>query len=109
MSTRFKFGAQFLEVVDLTVEDQRIIAIRRDHGLVSQRGKIDDRQTSMPKPDKTIGVETLPIRSAVFDRIGHFFQDDRRNRFAIKIENSGDSAHLDSQLAPFNDLAQAVQ
>ena len=93
VSLRLKFRAQFVVVVDLTVEDDmhRLIFIR--HGLPTLGAKIDDRQSAMGESDATILGDPCRtvIGSAMRHRIAHSRRE-AREFFAADAEPSVDDA-----------------
>ncbi len=95
---RLKFRAQFVVVVDLTVEDDmhRLIFIR--HRLPTLRPKVDDGQPSMREGDAPILGD--PGGSIVGASMHHGFTHGCREAFEFvsaeaksSVKNSGDATH----------------
>src|SRR2546421_10197658 len=49
MAGAFKSGAQFIEVINFPVEDNHVPAGLGMHGLMNNRGKIENRKPPMPE------------------------------------------------------------
>ena len=70
MAFRQKSIAEFLEVVDLAIEDDPDGFILVGHGLRT-RAQVDDGQTAMAEADGTTKVHALPIRPPMGDGLEH--------------------------------------
>ena len=73
-AARFQLPAQFLEIVDLTVEGNGTPRGRIDHRLCPGLAEIDDGEAAMCKNDLPMirTPRTRPIRSSVPDCIAYF-------------------------------------
>ncbi len=61
-----------LEIVNLTIEND-FIAVEVSHGLMSERGEVDDGESAMSETDLAIrrDVSTSIIRATMLDGIVH--------------------------------------
>ena len=86
-----EFGPEFEVVVDLAVEDDDLLAVRRRHGLGSA-GEIDDGKAAMAEMDTVfcIGKKPLRIRPAMSQARGHALQVGP----PALADKSGDAAHV---------------
>jgi hypothetical protein len=82
-----------LEVIDLAIEDERVPAAGRGHGLVTGGREIDDGQAAEAQRDAaaTIGPDTGVIRAAMDQRGRHVSGDGRD--VTIRTPDSSDSTH----------------
>jgi hypothetical protein len=93
VTTRFKLGPQFFEVVDLTIQDDPNLFLCVRHRLVAA-GQIDDRQPTETEPEWTVEKVTLIVRAAVDHRLGHPSDRFRFYRVAPKkIKLAANAAH----------------
>ena len=98
-TTSFEFVPDVAEVIDLAVVDDPIAGFGIVHGLVGQRGKIENRQSSVTQAD----LNGVRCRLAKKDRtrvIGSSMREGLRAAFKDTIGNSRvprdeaeDSAH----------------
>ena len=68
---RLQLGAKLLEVVDLSVEDNRDLAVVARHGLGSSFGKIENRKTTEAKGNVVDDMLAAHIGTTVDDAIHH--------------------------------------
>ncbi len=80
-------------VVDLAVEDDPQIAIVADHGLVTRRREIDNRQPPRAKADRARDVQPRVIRSPVSEPIAHGHDHRGSHRRAVGADDAYDAAH----------------
>src|SRR5438445_5170739 len=87
----FEFGTQFLEIVDLAVEDDAQRAVGSRHRLFAA-GKVEKREAAKAQICAAVGFDQigLVIGSAMGDARRHAAQ----NRLVSRTENSGDPTHL---------------
>src|SRR4051812_15221716 len=93
MPAPLQFGAQFLEVVNLAVEDHpdRFIGIR--HGLMAPT-QIDDRKTAEPETERAGHEITFVIGSSMKDGASHARDGFARDSLIPgEVKLSGYAAH----------------
>jgi hypothetical protein len=94
MAERFKLGPQFRIVIDLAVEDDGNRAVLVEHRLVPAI-YVDDRKAAMAEADASFEMETVTVRAAMCQRVGHSAQQDGVN-LVFRMKNSSQSAHATS-------------
>jgi hypothetical protein len=93
VTQRSEFGDQFLEVVDLAVEDHHDATVLVVQGLLT-RSDIDDRQAPVAKTDPGLNVITTVIRAAVMLRLIHANKNVALDSLGLPgFEDSCDAAH----------------
>ena len=94
VATPFEFGAQLAEVVDLTVEDSRHLAVLADHRLRAA-SRIDDAEPAHAEGHARLEQVAVLVGATVLDRRGHRPQRLGLERGAPRVGggNAGDSAH----------------
>ncbi|MEI2816123.1 MAG: hypothetical protein V9E99_06675 [Microthrixaceae bacterium] len=85
--------AQLLVVQDLAVEADREPSVGRAHGL-RRAGEVDDRQPPMSERDRPEVGESLVVRPAVDELIGHRRELKRVGCAAVESDLSCDAAHV---------------
>ncbi len=90
----FQCVAMFLEIVDLSVEDDPI-TIHISHGLVTERGEIDDGKPAMSESDMPVGrdIDAAIVRAAMSDGLVHCLNFSWRYRSSCEGNFSGYAAH----------------
>ncbi len=73
---RLELSAQLLEVVDLAVVVEHVAAVGRDHRLAGRRARVEHGQPAVRQAERAVAVVTLPVRTAVAQRVRHPPQDD---------------------------------
>src|SRR5690606_28718412 len=87
------FGAQLLEIIDLAVEDDAQVALRRVHRLHAA-GQVDDRQTPVSQGETRLDVQAVAVRAAVGDDVGHPSDEVRIERAPpLGVEQARYAAH----------------
>src|SRR5436305_6374507 len=99
-----QFTSDFAEVVDLAVIDDPITSFQIVHGLVPQRGKIENRKPAVSQPDfdRKIGVAEQDGARVVWAAVGQrdcTSFDKTVSDAGLMRDNSENSTHLVSQSA----------
>ena len=93
VSSLFEFRTQFLEVINLAVQDDPYLLLRVGHRLVPA-GQIDNRQPPKAEPNRAVKIVSLVIRATMDHGLGH-----APNRVTIhgfvsdKIKLAANTAH----------------
>ena len=72
-----------MEIVELAIIADHILAVGGHHGLVATGRQVNNRQTAVAQTHKTVGIKAFSIRPPMGNRVGHLAQNNRRDRFAI--------------------------
>ena len=73
----FKLYAEFLKIIEFAVEDEDILPVWGEHGLMPGGREVDDRQPAVTQTDEIICIKAFTVGTAMLDRVGHFSQYDR--------------------------------
>src|SRR5262245_38893745 len=93
MPASLEIGAQLLEVVDLTVEDDLDRAVLVADRLVAAL-QVDDRQPSMHQSQARFHPEAFGVRPAMGNTLSHHLEDGVVHRLSrICIDDACDTAH----------------
>src|SRR5215471_13037114 len=94
VAARFKLKPKFAVVIDFAVvaDDQMSTAAR--HRLMSGWRQINNRQAAMPEREPVFDQMSFVVRPTMNQHVGHRLENDRRRRLPVKIQISGDTAHL---------------
>ena len=84
VAARRQLGAQFAEVVDLAVEDQRRAAVGAAHGLVAGRCEIEDRQPPEGQADRPAREPPGVVGAAVAQAVAHRREQPLVGRLSVK-------------------------
>jgi hypothetical protein len=85
---------QRLKIIDLAVEDDANRAVLVELRLVAGH-EIDNRQSPVPQPDPRGKVETVAVRSAMGDDLGHATEQAAIDiARSAEIEDPGYAAHF---------------
>jgi hypothetical protein len=104
-----ELSAQFLEVVDLAVEDQDVARIGGDHGLGPGRAEIDDRQPPMADTRRTLDPLPGGVGAAMGDGRPHAPDLNAGGGAPVQMQDPGDAAHQRaSRLAATRSKSSAV-
>src|SRR6266581_3899954 len=93
ISLRLQVAAELAEVVDFAVVHHDIASRSVAHGLVPGRRKVDDRQSVMGEPDRTLGPKALVVGTAVPRRDPHALERARIDGSAVEAEDACYAAH----------------
>src|SRR6516162_3908473 len=66
MTTSQQIGANFLEIVNLAIENHPDLLLKVRHRLMTS-GQINDRKTPEAESERTVKIVPLVIRAAVYD------------------------------------------
>ena len=86
-----QFGAEFAEVEDFAVEDERVTTIAAVHGLRAAV-EVDHGETGVGKPERTVQIHPARVRSPLAHRAAEALQE-RLIRRRLRIETACDPAH----------------
>src|SRR5262245_43190043 len=93
VSAALELGAQLLEVVDLTVEDDPDGLLGVGHWLMAA-GQVDDGESTEAQPYRAVQVMALVVGTPVDDSRGHRLDVVQQNVGAVaEVVLSADSAH----------------
>src|SRR5260370_21317898 len=96
-SATLQFGLQFSEIIYFTVERDCVLAVGRNHWLMSHCGQVDNCQATLPEGNA--GFPAQPNSTVVWSAVT---QGLRHRRYApfkilqaapITLPNAGNSAH----------------
>jgi phosphatidylinositol alpha-1,6-mannosyltransferase len=99
MTMLLEFSAEFLEIVDLAVEDDLEMPVGRCHRLMPPRGEIDDGKSSMPEAygtvfgDPSSGIVGAAVSLCVTKSFQLVFGDGLFAHALRACQDSADSAH----------------
>ena len=98
MTQRRELEPQGAEVVNLPVERDHVTAARRLHGLLPQRGQVQDREAPMPErdPGGRIAPHAAVVGTAVLEHGRHGAENAQRTLFAqtARVVVSRDATHI---------------
>src|SRR5689334_3115567 len=94
MAFRFEDGPMGGVVVDLAVEDQPQSLVLVGHRLIAGE-QVDDAQATEAEADVGLDVETVGVRPAVAEGVGHRPERRRLHRFRrrAQIDDAADPTH----------------
>src|SRR5262249_14592201 len=99
VSAAFELGAQLLEVVDLTVEDDPGGLLGVGHRLMAA-GQVDDGESTEAQPDRAVQVVALVVGTPVHDSPCHRLDLVQQAGGAVaEVVQSADSTHGSAQSA----------
>src|SRR5436309_2208145 len=93
MPNRFELAAQFNEVVDFSVEDDRNAAVRTEHGLVPSERQIEDRQAPKTKRYAVPEFHTMVIRTSMPDDRSHALDEFELRRLGQRADQRDEATH----------------
>jgi hypothetical protein len=94
MTPALQLRAQFLEIVDLAIENDPYLLLAIRHGLVPAR-QINDRKAPETESQRAGRIIAIVIRPSMRDRIRHSLDRFRIHWFLIdKIKLPTDSTHI---------------
>src|SRR5215469_8313256 len=96
-SATFQFGPQLSEIIDFTVERNCILAVGRDHWLMSHWGQVDNCEAALPEGNA--GFLAQPNSTVVWSAVTQGLRHCRCTPFqilqaaTITLPDTGNSAH----------------
>jgi len=105
----FELGYQFLEVVDLAVEDDRHRTVLVEQRLLAG-GEVDDRQPPMRERDAGLEVVAPFVRAAMVLHVVHALHEGTIEvALAAGVEEAGDAAHVLAPLFPITRVGMVAR
>ena len=97
-AARRELRPQFLEVINLAVERQRIASVLGHHWLPPQRRQVDDGEPPVPERQRAVDELPFAVGATVADGVAHGGHADLRGRRAVAVQDARDTAHAGSGL-----------